>query len=513
MLQRKLLTLLLFFYAISIGFGQIDPLPKATPEELGISSEGIHDLITAWENEIEAVHSFMLLRNGKVVAEGWWKPYKKEDPHVLFSLSKSFTSAAIGIAENEGLLSVDEVVSFFPDDLPENPSDYLKAMRVKDLLTMSTGQRTDTYGAMATAKDNNRVKTFLALPVEQKPGTLFIYNTGATYILSAILQKVTGMKLVDYLQPRLFDPLGIIEPKWEEGPEGISFGGFGLFLPTEAIAKFGQLYLQKGVWNGKQLIPEEWILQSTSRQVSNGSDPTGNWDQGYGYQFWQNPKYGYRADGAFGQLCLVFPEQNMVLAATSGTKDMNNLMNLVWEKLMPAVKDEPLPENKIAQDNLKQKLNQLNVSPVAGIKAPSMESKVSGKTFHLEDNEQGISSIKLSFTKNNPYIEFAAEQENHIIYFGNGSWKYGETKFRKEDTFSTDDKHKIATSGGWISDDIFEIAISYHETQLITKLRFKFSGNIVIMEGERNVSFGPTKIPRIIGETSAKPKLATERVK
>ncbi len=166
------------------------------------------------------------------------------------------------------------------------------------------------------------------------------------------------------------------------------------------------MYLQKGVWNGQQLIPEEWVVQSTSRQVSNGSDPAGNWDQGYGYQFWRNPKYGYRADGAFGQLCLVFPEQNMVLAATSGTKDMNKLMNLVWENLILSVQKESLPENSVAQENLIQKLNQLKLPPVAGKKTSPLSSKISGKNFQLEENELGLSSVKFNFNKNNRIRRF-----------------------------------------------------------------------------------------------------------
>ena len=195
------------------------------------------------------MNSFMLLRHGHVVAEGWWAPYDAEAPHSLYSLSKSFTSTAVGLAIAEGKLSLDdEVLKFFPDDAPAEPSNNLKAMRVSDLLRMSTGQQTEP----PRTADQPWTKTFLAQPVPFKPGTHFLYNTSATYMLSAIVQKATGMTVLDYLKPRLFEPLGIEHPTWETSPQGISAGGYGLSIRTEDIARFGQLYLQKGKWQGKQ---------------------------------------------------------------------------------------------------------------------------------------------------------------------------------------------------------------------------------------------------------------------
>ena len=170
-----------------------------------------------------------------------------------------------------------------------------------------------------------------------KPGTHFLYNTPATYMLSAIVQKVTGITVLDYLRPRLFEPLGIENPQWDTSPQGISLGGYGLSVRTEDIARFGQLYLQKGVWMGKRLVPSAWIDAATTRQTSSGSNPTSDWEQGYGYQFWRSRHGLYRGDGAFGQFCIVMPEQDAVVAITSGGRDMQAVMNLVWEKLLPAL--------------------------------------------------------------------------------------------------------------------------------------------------------------------------------
>ena len=314
-------------------------LPRSSPEAQGVSSSAVLAFVEAADQKIESMNSFMLVRHGHVVAEGWWAPYEAESPHSLYSLSKSFTSTAVGLAIAEGKLSLDdEVLKFFPDDAPAEPSKNLKAMRVSDLLRMSTGQQTEP----PRTPEKPWTKTFLAHAVPFKPGTHFLYNTSATYMLSAIVQKVTGATVLDYLKPRLFEPLGIEHPTWESSPQGISAGGYGLSIRTEDIAKFGQLYLQKGEWHGKQLVPAAWVEAATARQTSNGSNPQSDWDQGYGYQFWRSRHGAYRGDGAFGQFCIVLPEQDAVIAITSGVKDMQAVLNLVWEQLLPALKPSTL---------------------------------------------------------------------------------------------------------------------------------------------------------------------------
>ena len=306
------------------------------------------------------MHSFMLVRHGFVIAEGWWKPESAEKSHVLHSLSKSFTSTAVGLAVAEGKLSIDDpVLKFFPDEAPATPSEKLKAMRVRDLLTMSTGHDVEVKFTTNTPW----VQTYLSHPVLHKPGAHFLYNTPGSYMLSAIVQNVTGQTELDYLRPRLFEPLGIENPEWGASPQGINFGGWGLFLRTEDIAKFGQLYLQKGRWKGKQLIPAAWVEQATSKQVSNGSDPTKDWDQGYGFQFWRCRHGAFRGDGANGQFCVVLPEQDAVIAITADTRDMQAELNLVWEQLLPAFHPKRLPSNSVEQMKLKQSLVNLAVHP------------------------------------------------------------------------------------------------------------------------------------------------------
>jgi CubicO group peptidase (beta-lactamase class C family) len=299
-----------------------------------------------------------------VIAEGWWKPEAADKPHVLHSLSKSFNSTAVGLAIAEGKLSLDDpVLKFFPDQAPAEPSENLKAMTVRDLLTMTCGHDTEAKGGAAGPS----VKTFLAHPVPHKPGTHFQYNTLGSYTLSAIVTKVTGQTTLEYLKPRLFEPLGIESPRWDSSPEGNSLGGYGLYLRTEDVAKFGQLYLQKGKWSGKQLVPERWVEQATSKQVPNdreGHSKIGiDWVQGYGFQFWRCTHNAFRGDGANGQLCVVIPDKDAVVAITAETGEFQNEMNAIWEKLYPAFGDEALPEDWATQEKLKQNVATLEAHP------------------------------------------------------------------------------------------------------------------------------------------------------
>lgn len=352
LLFRASLALVLISSAARAG------LPRSTPEAQGVSPAGIRDYVETADRQVNTMHSFMLVRHGHVVAEAWWSPEAADKPHVLWSLSKSFTSTAVGLAVAEGKLSIeDPVLKFFPDSCPSEPSTNLKTMRVRDLLTMSCGHDVEPK------RNENEpwVDTFLKHPVPHEPGTHFLYNSMGTYMLSAIVQKVTGHTLLDYLKPRLFEPLGIENPTWDSSPQGINCGGWGLKIRTEDIAKFGQLYLQKGKWDGKQLIPTSWIEQATSKQISNGTDPNRDWTQGYGFQFWRCRHNAFRGDGKDGQFCVVLPDLDAVVAITADTRDMQAELNVVWDKLLPAFQSKSLPEDKAEQEKLKNALSGLKV--------------------------------------------------------------------------------------------------------------------------------------------------------
>src|ERR1044072_6854353 len=377
-------------------------LPRSTPERQGISSAAVLAFVEAADREVDQMHSFMLVRHGSVVAEGWWGPFDARTPHVLYSLSKSFTSTAVGLAVAEGKLSLDdEVLKFFPEEAPAEPSQNLRSMRVRDLLRLSSGKQTEA--AFFAPGDTTWVRRFLAHPVPFKPGTHFLYNSPATYMLSAIVQKVTGTPVLEYLRPRLFEPLGFENPTWVTSPQGVTAGAYGLSVRTEELARFGQLYLQKGMWNGRQLVPASWVEEATARQTSNGSAPKSDWDQGYGYHFWRS-RHGYRGDGAFGQFCIVVPELDAVVAITSGVRDMGRVMNLVWDKLLPEMKPGRLPEDATARQRLEAKLKGLTVKFQTGQPTSTLAARVSGRWYEFPENERGIKALAFDFRSDPPAL-------------------------------------------------------------------------------------------------------------
>jgi CubicO group peptidase (beta-lactamase class C family) len=481
--------------ALVLGTGSLglaaEALPRSSPESQGVSSSAVLAFIEA-ADKIESMNSVMLVRHGHVVAQGWWAPYHAEAPHSLYSLSKSFTSTAVGIAIAEGKLSVDdEVLKFFPDDAPAEPDKNLKSMRVSDLLRMSTGHESEPK----RTAEAPWTKTFLAQAVPHKPGTHFLYNTSATYMLSAIVQKATGMTLLDYLKPRLFEPLGIEHPTWETSPQGISTGGYGLSIRTEDIARFGQLYLQRGAWNGKQLVPASWVAAATARQTSNGSNPKSDWEQGYGYQFWRARHGAYRGDGAFGQFCVVLPEQDAVIAITSGVSDMQGVLTLVWDKLLPALSPTPLATDEEARKKLDTVLAGLTLRPQKGSgSAPS----VAGKTYLFPANERKLEALTLVNGGDDHAVTLVMKVAGteHRISCGSGVWKNGRL------AFGPLSEQSAAVSGAWVSDDTFKAKMCFYETPFMLTASLKFSGDTLHFDTQSNVGFGTTRQRQLVGKAA-----------
>lgn len=464
-------------------------LPRAAPERDGIASTAILQFVEALEREIHEVHSFMLLRHGSVIAEGWWSPYGREHPHLLFSLSKSFTSTAVGLAVTEKRISLDDLVlSFFPDDGPAQVSEHLAAMRVRHLLSMSTGQAVDTWLHMVNRPDGNWIKGFFEVPVLYTPGTHFVYNTGATYMLSAIVQKATGSKLRDYLEPRLFEPLGVEDASWQESPQGITAGGIGLSLKTEDIARFGQLYLNKGKWQTRQLLPEAWIEQATSSRMPNSSGMHIDWRQGYGYQFWRCRHGAYRGDGVFGQYCIVLPDQDAVIAITGGMDvfDMQKPLDLIWELLLPAMRPDALPADVAAEAVLAKKLSDLSLKLVQGQRNSPLASQISGRSYVVDANVLMLDTITLSFSASSCMVRVRTAAGEEMIPCGYGLWKYSQSGlFGRTLLF---DRTPMAVSGAWTAEDTFTVVMRLYETPFFYSLGCHFAGDEMMVEVRVNVS-------------------------
>ena len=352
-------TTLLIILAAMIAFSCSQPgdrLPRGKASA---------DLDSAFENYLKAVadsaedlHSIMVLQHGKVLEE---KQIAPDTAHIMNSVSKTFTSTAVGFAIHEGLLSLDDkIVDIFPESVPADPQERLSAITIRHLLTMNSGHGKDpTYAVRVN--DSDWVQAFMEWPIEFDPGTCYCYNSLGTYILSAAVQKVTGQKVVDYLDTRLWQPLGIEKPFWQESPQGINTGGWGLYLHTEDLARMGQCLLKGGKFRGKQVIPADWVAEMSANQVPSAGaglnemqvkaiqadesnpfraffDPEkSDWLQGYGYQMWRCRHGAFRADGANGQYIIVIPDKDAVIVTTAHIQNMGQELNLIWDYLLPVL--------------------------------------------------------------------------------------------------------------------------------------------------------------------------------
>ena len=367
------------------------------PEEAGVSSKGILNYIAAREEAGLEHHAIWVLRHGKVAAKLAYAPYDDHTPHMLFSLSKSFCSAAAGFAVQEGLLNWDsKLIDVLPEIFPEEPSDWPevgaiaptsdseckhspsvastqpragewpRAITMHHLLTMGAGLKPESDGGK---RGPDWAKQVVACGCDHEPGTHFAYNSMSTYLVSCMVQKVTGMTVRDYLIPRLFEPLGMMNedgtaPKWDASPDGINVGGWGLWLSAAQLAPFGQCLLQKGMWDGQQLLPPEWLARATIAQIDNGNGDhphDHDWNMGYGYQFWmcktdhepgQHPRY--RGDGMFSQFIIVDEKRDMVVCCVSGVQDIGKALDLIYTHILAAA--DIAPADEATQAALQQKL-------------------------------------------------------------------------------------------------------------------------------------------------------------
>ncbi len=501
-LQKTAIRVFIFALLASTGLQAQQPsaFKVSTPEAQGVSSAGILNFLDAAAKSKTEFHSFVFLRHGNLVAEGWWNPYRPTLKHTLYSTSKSFTAAAVGFAISEKKLSLDDkVISLFPDDVPATISPNLAALTVKDVLEMSDGQDPDPTARVVTT--TNWAKTFLALPIPNKPGTKFLYNSAGTYMLSAIVQKVTGQKVIDYLKPRLFDPLGITGMDWEVSPQGANTGGWGLRLKTEDMAKFGQLYLQKGVWKGKQIIPAAWVEEATTMKIMQDPDaPQGkkdssDWLQGYCYQMWRCRNNAVRADGAFGQYIIMMPDQDAVIAINAETPDMQEEINLVWQYLLPAMHSGPLPADAAGDAQLKAKIAKLALAPPVVPAAPA--PSVSGKTFVMQPNAYKINSISFVATKGGYTVGIKTDTASYTLPFGEGKWQAGTTYMHGPylltgavATLTGLPAFKTAGSYDWKDAQTLELVLRYIESPHTETLLCHFDGNNISIDVKNSYEYG-----------------------
>jgi CubicO group peptidase (beta-lactamase class C family) len=440
----------------------VRPLPSSTPSVQGVDAFGVLAFLDAVDaaEHIEP-HSLMILRHGHVVAAGWWTPYAPGRLHLLYSLSKSFTSTAAGFAVAEGLIALDApVISYFPEFEADITDPRSRAMRVRHVASMASGHEEETYERAAALDPDELVRGFLLLPPDRDPGTVFAYNQPATYTLAAILQRVTGQSLTAYLRPRLLDPLGIGEVAWLTDRHGRELGYSGLHGTTDAVARLGGLYLRGGVWEGKRLLGREWVAEATRAHIPTagamGETDRSDWQQGYGFQFWQS-RHGYRGDGAYGQFCLVLPEQDAVIATTAATTDMQALLNLVWQHLLPAFRSQPLTGQEASDAALADRLARLALPPAPGRAAPPERAGEWSAAEFTPDggvcaDQPGLTGAAVTADADGWTLTLVEEGDRLDLDLGSGGWSVAEEPV------------PTAVSGGWTDDDTLAVDVVFLET-------------------------------------------------
>jgi CubicO group peptidase (beta-lactamase class C family) len=424
-------------------------LPRSTPAEQGVDPGALLALLDALAARPEVeMHSLMVLRHGHVVAEGWWAPYRPDHRPLLYSLSKAFTSTATAFAQAEGLLHLDDpVLQHFPEHASEVTDARTRSTTLRHLITMASGHTRDMLGEAVAADPADPVRGFLLLPPEEEPGSVFAYNQPCTHTLACVIQRTAGMSLVDYLRPRLLDPLGIGPVGWHTMPPGHQMGFSGLHARTEDVAKLGQLHLQRGRWHDRQLLPAEWVAEATRKHVDNAGQQPGkpDWEQGYGYQFWM-ARHGYRGDGAFGQFCVVLPDHDVVVATTGGTDEMQTVLDMFWDHLLPGLDRDGIDVDRV-QAVLTGRLSALTLEPRGGGTGPEEPVAWGGRRWEVTAGgglSTTVTSIELDRTEERWGLVLVEADDRLVVPFAPGRW------LSSRPTTSRDGLDvPVAASGGW----------------------------------------------------------------
>lgn len=470
-----------------------DGLPRDRPSSLGLSSRAIERLISAFDAADIELHSFMLARRGIVAAEGWWAPYGPERVHMLHSVTKALTATAIGIAVSEGRFSLsDKVVDFFPGRAPANASPALNHMRVRDLLTQSSGHDKGVSGSQWRHIQTSWIDEFLKIPVPHEPGTHFQYSSATSFMLSAILTKTTGLSMHDYLVPRLFDPLGMSSVRWDVGPEGINPGGNGASATTSDLLKLAILYQNGGVWNGQRILSEAWM---------EGMSISEDW-RPYGYHWWVLPRTpGFFAFGAFGQYGFVFPEQEIALAITAAvpgsiSRPDIGIPPLVWTHLPEIVSGDGDAD---ADDRLARRMLRLELPPLSGQSTIPEANGFHGR-FIADQNEDAITAIDVLESGDVCTLRIAIGTAVHTVHASLDG-----APLESVTTLPGFGLHhgyepalmKTSASARWTDANELVVQCRFYETAFCDLFRLKVDGDQLEFSRSVNVNGGSTARPLV----------------
>lgn len=396
-----------------------------TPENAGIPSAAVERFIDRLEDSRLCMHDFIMVKDGGILAEGYWKPFHAQRKHRMYSVSKSFVSIAVGVMIGEGKLSLDDhVAGFFPEKLPENPHPYLMEMTVRDLLRMSTCHDRNAYGV----SDPDFVAAFLQRKPSHRPGRVFNYDTAATVTLNAIVEKLAGEPFLEYLKPRVFDHIGVTEDIWcVQRPEGGSWGGSGVMVTAMDLARVAQLCMHGGKHEGKQLIPEWYIREATTRQIDNRTteaDP--EWQFGYGYQFWCTRHGGFAFNGMGSQFAICLPKYDFMLITNGDTQEVKTgasvILNALWTEIYPYLEgNKPALSTPAQAESLRRRMENLRILPEQGGLTSTRAGEWNGAKFIMDENPMGIKWARFTFEEGAAVMQYENAQGECELKFGIGS--------------------------------------------------------------------------------------------
>jgi len=423
---------------------QAPALPLSAPETQGVPSGAVLAMVRRWEREGNEPHGVVVIRHGHVVAEGTWAPYRADGIQLVYSVSKTFLACATALAEEEGLLSRDErLVDVFPEAAPA-AGPRAARLTLEDCLRMSTGHHADTLETVpgVAGAGDETVAAFLSAEPEEEPGSWFVYHNGASRVLALAVQRRTGQRLVDYLGPRLLEPLGVTSYAWSTRA-GTDLGYSGLHVTTQALARLGLLLLQDGVWAGRRLLPQGWVGTASAALADTSHHPgTPDWQVGYGHQMWRCRPDGFRADGAFGQFALVLPRHDLVVALTACTETTQGLLDSVWEELLPRLQDCALSPDPGAHSELMQALDRAALPATASLVAAPQDPGPWAFVHAPSGEHPGLTSVEVD-SSGDGWALVVDDGEPVRVRCGDGQWPdAGSSAF-------------VAT-GGWVAPGVFE---------------------------------------------------------
>lgn len=459
----------------------MDIFAKATPESCGISSQSIIDFIERLGHTFDnqETHSFLLIRHGKLACEAYYSPYSENMTHTLFSVSKSFTSLAIGLLAEEGRLNVEDYIhSYFPELVYEDINKENLKIRIHDLLSMSFGQqggavhenqkRTNESGAM--------LYDFFYRNKDIDCGKEFRYDSYGTYMLAALVKKLTGENVVEYLMPRLFEPLGIEKPHYIQDEIGNNIGYTGMKMTLRDLAKVGMVFLNGGKWQEKQLIPKAWIDVATSKQTPSENCGTGvDWQQGYCYQLWRGRHNTSRLCGAFGQMCVIMPDYDAILVINSGYDNdkLWYILDSFYDTIMLNMKPHALDENPEKLDKLRDVISSLAINYRFSTMSP-LAKIISGNTYDI-DPKGSYTAVKMEFEEDKVDVTLVSEEDEYGFTAGFSAPVFGRIEGTHFAALDKVDSYDTAATAAWINHKELEITLRLLGSPSIVRVVADFS--------------------------------------